>query len=304
MAVPPTRQFILSLDVVQKRVNGVTLSGRTPPGYGADSEYRFVLAVVDDAPEPLHINELAERLVQRDETVMGTDEYEQRLERKRIWLHHGALPRLAQDGIVQYDPETNAVSSVRARAVEVEWHEGESIDGVLSTLGADEHSGDSPIGIVEGRQAVIEYGRRLADEAADELFCMYVSTDLLEDECLCHAADAIDRGVEMYMGSRNEDVRALTRRHLPEATIWEPQRGWMNAPCGYPKLGRLVLIDRQKVMLAVLEEPSHAGAQPHETAMVGEGEDNPLVVLVRELLGPRLDHLDFQSTDFQSRLHS
>lgn len=131
---------------------------------------------------------------------------------------------------------------------------------------------------------------------------MYVSTELLEDDCLHHARAAVDRGVEMFMGSRDADVRALTREHLPEATIWEPRRGWVGSPGGYPKVGRLVLVDRRKVMLALLDEPGSGGDGPGETAMVGEGEANPLVVLVRTLLGPRLDHLDLQSTDFRSEL--
>lgn len=270
----------------------------------SDTEYRFILAAVDNAPEPLHCNELAERLVKRDETVLVADEYERRLERKRIWLHHSALPRLAEDGFIHYDREANMVSSETDRTVEVAWHEGVAMDELVSILGADHRTDSSSIGVVEGRQAVIDYGRNLADEAVAELFCMYANTGLLEDECLYHAEEAIHRGVEMYMGSRNEDVRAFIRRHLPEVTIWEPLRGWMDAPIGYPKVGRLVLADRRKVMLAILEEPDHEGEHSHEKAMVGEGEDNPLVVLVRELFGPRLDHLDFQSEDFQSKLHS
>lgn len=278
----------------------------TPEHHNAqtDAEYQCIIAAVDEAPEPLPLEELAERLVKRGETVLDADEYEQRLERKRIWLHHNALPRLAEERVVEYDRERHEVTAGTKRTVEVNWHEGVSIDELLGALGARDQTDSSPIGVVEGRQSVIEYGRRLADEAVDELYCMYVNTDLLEDECLCHAAEAIDRGVEMYVGSRNEDVRALARRHLPEATIWEPRRGWMDAPIGYPTVGRLVLVDREKVMLAILEEPGDVGGHPHEKALVGEGEDNPLVVLVRELLGPRLDHLDLQSGDFLNKLHS
>lgn len=57
-------------------------------------------------------------------------------------------------------------------------------------------------------------------------------------------------------------------------------------------------------MLALLDEPGADGQYPEEKAMVGGGVDNPLVVLVRELLGPRLDHLDYQSADLRSQLHS
>lgn len=269
-----------------------------------ESEYRILLNVLDDADKSVHVNELAERLVKQGETLMDVERYEDAVERELISLHHNVLPRLAKSGVIEYDQASNTVSPTNVRSQNRDRLEEDSIAEALSSLRNGGPADTDTIDVLHGRQAVIEYGRALADEAEDELFCMYVSTDLLEDECLCHAEDAIDRGVDMYMGSRNEDVRDLTRHHLPEATLWEPQRGWLNAPVGYPKIGRLVLVDRRKVMLAILEEPAPDGEHPQETAMVGEGEENPLVVLVRELLGPRLDHLDYQSADFQSQLHS
>lgn len=263
-----------------------------------------MLTVVDDADESLHLNELAELLVKQGETVMDEDEYADAVERQRISLHHNVLPRLTRHGLVEYDPDSHIVSIGEDERAEIDWLRTDSITEVLPNIYSDRPANSDAIGILHGRETAIEYGRTLADEAEDELFCMYVSTELLEDDCLVHARDAIARGVEMCVGSRNEEVRTLTRRHVPEATIWEPQRGWVNAPYGYPKIGRLVLVDRQKVMLAILEESHAEGEDPHEKVLVGAGEDNPLVVLVRELLGPRLDHLDRQSTDFRSHLHT
>jgi hypothetical protein len=270
----------------------------------SESHNREILAVLDDSPQPLHVTELAERLVKRDETMMSADEYETRLERERTYLHHNALPRLADFRFIDYDREANTVSSRNDAVAEVEWSNRDMVDELLTRFHTDWQSDENSIGVLEGRQSVIEHGRHLADKAEEELFCMYISTDLLEKECISHAEDAIDRGVKMYLGSQNPDVRNLTRRHLPDVTLWEPQRGWLNAPPGYPTVGRLVLVDRHKVMLAILDDPDSDGKYPEETALVGEGENNPLVVLVRELLGPRLDHLDYQSADFQSELHS
>lgn len=62
------------------------------------------------------------------------------------------------------------------------------------------------------------------------------------------------------------------------------------------------LADRRKVTLAVPDEPTDEGTNPPETAVVGEGEENSLVVPVRELLGSRLDHLDYQAADFGGEL--
>ncbi|WP_227380351.1 DUF7344 domain-containing protein [Haladaptatus halobius] len=262
------------------------------------------LAILEDASRPLHLNELAERLVKQNETVMSSDEYEHHLKRKQITLYHNSLPKLADFGFIDYDQEANVVTSRNDAMLDIDWHEEDMFAELIARFETDRQSDENSIGTLEGRQAALEYGRQLADEAEEELFCMFVSTDLLEEKCLCHAEDAIDRGVEIYVGSQNSTVRDLIRSHLPEVTLWEPQRGWLNTPSRYPKVGRLVLVDRQKVMLAILDEPNSDGKHPKETVMVGKGEDNPLVVLVRELLGPRLDHLDYQSADFQKELHS
>lgn len=272
-------------------------------GLLADPASRAILTAVSDIGQPLHVEELAERLVRRDDTVLRSPEYERRLERERLTLHHDRLPRLAEAGLLDYDRDENVVTFQRDVPVDVDWLDGGGVDDALARFGTGRRDGDA-IGVVEGRDSVIETGRRLADVAEEELFCMYVSTDLLEDECIDRARDAIGRGVAMYVGSRNADVRELTRRHLPEATVWEPQLGWLDAPTGYPKVGRLVLVDRRKVMFAVLEEPGSGDTDPGEVAALGEGEGHPLVVLVRELLGPRLDHLDHQSAGFRSELPS
>lgn len=277
---------------------------RNQPDYLSDTPYEAILTELDNAGQPLHVDDLAERLVKRGETVLDPDSYDRDLDRQLISLHHNALPRLAEDGIVAYDRDTNIVTPRTDTASGIDWPDADPFEEALAALGNDEPGDRSAVGLVESREAVIEYGRSLADEAEEELFCLYVTTDLLEEGCLHRAEAAIDRGVEMYVGSRNPDVRDLTRRHLPEATIWEPRRGWLNAPAGYPKVGRLVLVDRRKVMLAVLDAPAADDEPPEETALVGEGADNPVVVLVRELLGPRLDHLDHQSEAFQSELRS
>ena len=270
----------------------------------SDPHYREILAVLEDAKRPLHVTELAERLVKRGETMISADEYERQLKQERLSLHHNSLPRLAEYGVIDYDLEENIVSPRADVVTEIDWLDEDVFDQLLAKSPTDSQSTENSIGVLEGHRAAIEYGKQLADEAEEELFCMYVSTDLLEEECLSHAEDAINRGVELYLGSQNPEVRDLCRKRLPEVTLWEPQRAWLRAPSGYPRVGRLVFVDRRKVMLAILDEPNADGSYPEERAMVGDGEDNPLVVLVRELLGPRLDHLDYQSPDFQSEIHS
>lgn len=270
----------------------------------ADTSNRAIMTILDDTRQALTVEEVAERLVDHNVDIVSEAEYEQHFEETLISLHHHRLPKLADAGLLKYDHEATIVRSRDTTGpADAKWHEVTSIADVARYLGTDYRASEGDIGVLEGRQSVIEYGRQLADEAREELFCMYVSTDLLEKECVRRAQKAVNRGVTMYMGSQNPEVRELTRQHLPEATIWEPQLDWLNTPT-YPRVGRLVLIDRRKVMLAILEESSSDSTNPGETAVVAEGEDHPIVVLVRELLGARIDHLDFQSDEFTSELPS
>lgn len=268
----------------------------------ADASNRSIVALLDEATQPLHVESLAERLVSDDVTIVDTPEYEAQLEKTLLTLHHEHLPRLDEAGLLEYDRERNVITDPADPTPDIE-REDEPVSEALTEYLPPTHEADGEgVGVINGREAVIQYGRQLADEAEEELFCMYVDTDLLREECIRRAQNAIDRGVTMYLGSQDPEVRELTRTQLPEATIWEPQLDWLNTP-GYPRVGRLVLIDRRKVMLAVLEEPTDEPASD-ETAIVGDGVDHPLVVLTRELLGARLDHLDYQSGDHRRQLPS
>lgn len=271
----------------------------------ADPRNRAVVTTLHEADEPLHVDELTERLVDSDVGVVSAAEYEDRIERELISLHHDRLPKLAAANLIEYDPETNLVTERSSPTADVEWLDGTGIEALTAPFHSGHDSVADAVGVIDGRESILQYGRKLADDAERELFCVYVTTDLLEDECVRRARAALERGVTMYLGSQNAEVRALTRNRLPEATVWEPQLDWSNSAT-YPRIGRLVLADRRRVMLAVLDAPPSEDEETHpeETAVVADGDDHPLVVLVRELLGQRLDHLDYQSDDFGTALPS
>ena len=267
----------------------------------ADGQNRAVLAALTDADGPLPVADLAERLVCRGETVVDSDDYDRELDRMEITLHHNRLPKLAEAGLIEYDRDANVVTPREDPAVDPEWLDVERLDELLERFRTDRDADEESLGVIEGRENVIEYGRRLADEAEDELFLLYVSDDLIEEECLDRARDALDRGVDIDLGSPDPGLRDLARTHLPDVELWEPQFDWMNDPSAKPKVARLVLADRDKVLLGMLLHPE-GDQPPTERAVVGRGEANPLVRLVRDLLGPRIDHLDYQSEEFRSQL--
>ncbi len=75
---------------------------------------------------------------------------------------------------------------------------------------------------------------------------------------------------------------------------------WMYDQSNCPRISRLIVVDRKKVVIGLWDEDGDGTRT--EIALVGQGDTNPLMLLVRELLGPRLDHLDYQSDDFLGNL--
>lgn len=260
---------------------------------------RAILDVLNEADDALGVEELVDRLVSRDVTVVSETAYDERVDRTTLRLHHERLPKLAEAGLVEYDRDASLVCARPSPAHEVDWQDEAKLDELLAYLASGHDDCDGEIGVLEGRASIVEYECQLADEADEELFTMYASTDLIEEKCVRHATSAQDRGVTLFVGSHDEAVREIARTHVPDAIVWEPQLDWLNTTT-CPRVGRLVLVDRRTVVVAILDEPPSEGAPPEETALVGTGENNPLVVLVRELLGPRLDHLDYQSDEFRS----
>ncbi|AEH37822.1 DUF7344 domain-containing protein [Halopiger xanaduensis] len=263
----------------------------------ADPRNRAILTVLNDAAQPLTVSELLDRLVTAETEICDSVATEADRKRIRISLHHNRLPKLEEAGLVEYDRAANVVSYERYPAVDAEILELELIDELLSYFSTgSEISGDT-IGVIEGRDAVVEYGHHLTDAADDELFLMYESDELLQSACLDHVDEALERDVDVALGSKNPAVLERTRDRLPGVTVWEPQLDWWNEPGTYPTVGRLVFADRERIMLAILKASDLDGTTT-EMAIVGEGPENPLVVLVRQLLGPRLDHLDYQCEEF------
>lgn len=265
----------------------------------ADTTNRAVLTVLDGAERGLSVAAIAERIVSQD-GPSGSSEYEDELEGTIISLHHNHLPRLESAGLVEYDPETNVVSSGNASSIDAEWMDFGILDELLSRFRIGAGADESAVGLLEGRESVYEYCRNAADTAEHELFLIYSSDELLNEDCLPQAKEAVERGVEFYAGAKSRDAREFFRESLPEATIWDPQVDWMYDQSNCPTISRLVVVDRETVAVGLWKRAGEG--EKTEVAMIGEGETNPLVVLVRELLGSRLDHLDYQSDDFMGNL--
>jgi len=250
---------------------------------------RIALSVIESAGD-IDREGLARRIVSRENRLLSGADSE--VTDVLIALDQRHLPCLQQADLVEVDGET--VSYAGHPELDPRW-----LDiGPTATVRAGPATPDT--WAIDGRDAIVARGQSLFEQADDELFLLITTDGLLDEGCLSRLADALDRGVDVYLGSQSPDVRDLVREELPEVVIWEPQLDWLNLPPDRERVGRLVLVDRDAVLLGTLGESTADGYE--EMALVGEGTDNALVTLLCQLLGDRLDHLDAQSEDFLEQI--
>lgn len=264
----------------------------------ASKRRRIILAALKDADRSLARADLAKRVVTREHD--SVEDTRAAADALLTELHHIHLPKLEQADLISYDTDTATADYLGHPELDSEWLEFRPHETPRAILPAAQHPDD--VWTIEGRDNVIARGQSLFEQADDELFLMFTEAGLLEEGCIRRMQEAVDRGVDIYLGSQTREIRDLVRQAALEVTIWEPQLDWLNLPPDHEKVGRLVMADREAIMLGTLGEEPGDGGYYEEKALTGTGENNPLVMLMREMLGSRLDHLDAQSEDFLDQL--
>ncbi|MCU4742179.1 DUF7344 domain-containing protein [Natronoglomus mannanivorans] len=265
----------------------------------ADSRRRTVLSVLGQQYHPISLETLARDVAARESNTPERDVPQDHVQRVLVRLTHVHLPLLGDTGLVDYDTEANLVSYEGHPDLRVQWLES-SVEDVMDSVGsADPETTD--VQTLEGTEIIVSHGQSLCEEANEELFMLFSTTGLLEEGCFARIEDALDRGVDVYLGSRDPVVRETVRERAPEVVLWEPQLDWLNLSSDTETVGRLVFADRDAIMLGTVGE-KRSGGSYDEKAIVGKGADNGLVTLMGQLLGSRIDHLDSQTEDVLTQL--
>jgi hypothetical protein len=143
---------------------------------------------------------------------------------------------------------------------------------------------------IDGVENVFGRGHEIANQADEELFVTIPDGDRIGGSCLECWRAAAERGVDVYVGSRSPRVRDTIRSAIPRATVCEPQFDWLNFSTAEAHHGHVVFADRETALLVTIEG-SGTDEEDRVVAITGDGRENPLVSLVRDHLGPRLDRL-------------
>ncbi|WP_123623273.1 hypothetical protein [Halorubrum sp. CSM-61] len=253
----------------------------------ADDRRRTILDVLSHQIGRIHVETLARELGARERGVAESDISEASVEEVLTRLRHVDLPHLAEAGLVRHDPEARTVAYAGHPALRVPWmHSALHHEFRQRLTGEAEPDG---IGELEGRERVVSFGQSVIESAEEELFCMFTDTGLLKTGCLARVRDAArERDVDVYLGTRDPAVKEYVEENAPEVVVWNPDTGWLNLPAEGDRIGRLLMADRETVMLGTLTEEQSDGLY-EEQAMIGDGEHNTLVTMVRQLVAPHLE---------------
>jgi len=264
----------------------------------ADERRRDVLDVLSHQFDRIHVETLARELLTDAETN-ASEVPAEAVRDALVGLHHVDLPTLADADLVEYDADAGTVEYAGHPELTVPWMHSVLEPAFRGSLtGETEPSG---IGEIEGRERVVSYGQALCERADDELFCMFTDTDLLEAGCLARIEHAAQRGVDIYLGTRDPTVREYVEENAPEVVIWKPNTDWLNIPVAGDRVGRLLLADREAVMLGTLLEARSDGVH-EEQSIVGDGEHDTLVTMICQLLAPHLETIDTEDEDLEALL--
>ena len=127
-------------------------------------------------------------------------------------------------------------------------------------------------------------------QAADsEIVLLVVDEDLLTDAVFQRLHAAVERGVDVVVGGRSSAVVSRVEAELPAATVFRTELDWLVGPRDGDEvaISRLVLVDRSALLVGSFY-PDDESDRATEQAVVADGLENGVVVLVRRLIASGL----------------
>jgi sugar-specific transcriptional regulator TrmB len=183
-----------------------------------------------------------------------------------------------------------AVNTLQSEYVE----RTESLRSALSGLDPadDERTTEATheVWALSGGQGITSRTQQLIEGATDELILVIGHGSVFTDQLAGQLRAARDRGVDIVVGTVDEDLRAEIRDALPDIEVFVSGLEWLSRssiPSDDTEISRLVLADREAILVSSFTETAADGRE-HEQGVFGRGFDNGLVAIVRRLMATGL----------------
>ncbi|WP_276255503.1 TrmB family transcriptional regulator [Halomontanus rarus] len=120
-------------------------------------------------------------------------------------------------------------------------------------------------------------------DATDEIVLL-VLDDLLNEETLEALAEADERGVPIYVGTVAEPIQERVEDAGIDTTVFTTELvEWFTAVSDSPRLGRLLTVDRNPILVSALHQEELPGV-PNETAVWTDGIDHGFATFAERVL--------------------
>jgi sugar-specific transcriptional regulator TrmB len=158
----------------------------------------------------------------------------------------------------------------------------------LDVVESDADASPNEIWALSGRDAITARVQTLVEQASEEVLVALGSLDAASEPVLARLDAAVERGVNVCVGTATQDVADAVEGGVGGATVSAAEPTWLWRPAGQGDDGhavnRLLLVDGR----AVLVSADTDSAEPAERSVFGRGRSNGVVVLAERLLATDL----------------
>jgi hypothetical protein len=155
---------------------------------------------------------------------------------------------------------------------------------VLPRLGSPERSsGAGEVWTMEGETAVAERLATLVGEADEEVLLAVAVDALLGEDLFDALVDAVDRGVDVVVGSPDESIRARLREALGDGEVVETWTWWESVPIEAGAVTSVLMADGTSLLVSADATTDLPGVRKHR-AVWTDSSEAPVVGLMRPLI--------------------
>lgn len=154
----------------------------------------------------------------------------------------------------------------------------------LPRLGSpDRSTGAGEVWSMEGEAAVTERLATLLADAETEILFAVAVDELLSDDLVDGLSAAVDRGVDVVIGSPSDSIRERLREAVPGAEVVETWTWWDTLPIDAGAVTSVLMTDGDALLVSADAATDLPGVRKHRAVWTDSAEA-PVVGLMRPLL--------------------
>ena len=136
----------------------------------------------------------------------------------------------------------------------------DELEESLRDIEPAERADDEPVHEVwslSGTEAITSRLLQLLDEAEEEVIVVVTTDDIFTDELIDRLNQTVKRGVNVIVGTVNEDLEEQIRDRVPRVKSFVSELEWLHEEADGQadvSIGRMMLVDRNMILISSVDE--------------------------------------------------